>query len=88
MARCLRSQVHYIALIASRKRSSLVLDYLRSEGFGEDDLAKVYAPAGLDFHARTPEEIALSTLSEIVVLRRGATMRTGATRHERRTVFC
>ena len=71
MARCLRSQVRHIALIASRKRSKLVLDYLREQGFGEEDLAKVYAPAGLDFHARTPDEIALSALSEIVMLRRG-----------------
>lgn len=78
MERCLRSQVHYIALIASRKRSKLVLDYLRNQGFGEGELAKVYAPAGLDFHARTPDEIALSTLSEIVMLRRG-----GRTTHRR-----
>ena len=70
MERCLRSPVRYIALIASRKRSKLVLDYLRNRGFGGDDLAKVYAPAGLDFHARTPDEIALATLSEIVMLRR------------------
>lgn len=71
MERCLRSDVHHVALIASRKRSKLVLDYLRDQGFSEAELAKVYAPAGLDFHARTPEEIALSTLSEIVMLRRG-----------------
>lgn len=73
MDRCLRSPVRYIALIASRKRSRLVLDYLRKRGFGEADLAKVYAPAGLDFHARTPDEIALATLSEIVMLRRDGT---------------
>ncbi len=71
MERCLRSQVDHIALIASRKRSRLVLDYLRKQGFGEKDLARVYAPAGLDFHARTPEEIALAVLGEIVMLRRG-----------------
>lgn len=70
MARCLRSEVRYIALIASRKRSKLVLDYLSDQGFGERDLARVYAPAGLDFHARTPQEIALAALSEIVMLRR------------------
>jgi xanthine dehydrogenase accessory factor len=70
MERCLRSPVRYIALIASRKRSKLVLDYLRAQGFGESDLARVYAPAGLDLHARTPDEIALATLSEIVMLRR------------------
>jgi xanthine dehydrogenase accessory factor len=78
MERCLRSPVRYIALIASRKRSKLVLDYVREQGFSEKDLARIYAPAGLDFHARTPDEIALSVLSEIVMLRRG-----GASAHRR-----
>ncbi|HKT18381.1 MAG TPA: XdhC family protein [Stellaceae bacterium] len=72
MARCLRSPVSYIALIASRKRSKLVIDYLREQGFGETELARVYAPAGLDLGARTPEEIALSVLSEAVMLRHKA----------------
>jgi xanthine dehydrogenase accessory factor len=73
MDRCLRSPVGYVALIASRKRSKLVLDYLRRCGFSDDHLAKVYAPAGLDLHARTADEIALATLSEIVMLRRRGT---------------
>ncbi len=73
MDHCLRSPVNYIALIASRKRSKLVLDYLRSRGFSEEELRKVYAPAGLDLHARTADEIALATLSEIVLLRRAGT---------------
>ncbi len=72
MARCLRSPVPYIALIASRKRSKLVIDYLREQGFDDTHLARVYAPAGLDLGARTPEEIALSVLSEIVMLRHKA----------------
>lgn len=71
----LRSEVRYLGLIASRKRAKLVLDYLRDQGIGERDLARVHAPAGLDLGAETPEEIALAVLSEIVLLRRGATGR-------------
>ena len=88
MARCLRSPVAYIALIASRKRSKLVIDYLRDQGFDEAALARVYAPAGLDLGARTPEEIALSVLSEMVMLRRkgsGAPRRQEMTQAERRS---
>lgn len=69
--RLLRAGVRHVALIASHKRSRLVLDFLRQEGFGEDCLARVRAPAGLDLGARTPEEIALAVVSEIVMLRRG-----------------
>jgi xanthine dehydrogenase accessory factor len=70
--RALRSPARHIAVIASRKRARLVLDFLRGQGFSEEELARVRAPAGLDLGARTPEEIALSVLSEAVMLRRGA----------------
>ena len=82
LARCLRTAVRYIALIASRKRSKLVIDYLREQGFDEAALARVYAPAGLDLGARTPEEIALSVLSEVVMLRHKAS---GAPRRQEMT---
>jgi len=75
MTRALRSSARYIALVASRKRARLVLDFLRAQGFAEADLARVHAPAGLDLGARTPEEIALSIMSEIVLLRRAASGR-------------
>jgi xanthine dehydrogenase accessory factor len=71
MQRALASDAYYIALIASRKRSRLVLDYLREEGIGEEQIARVMAPSGLDLGARTPEEIALCVMSEIVLVRRG-----------------
>jgi len=61
MKRAMASGVRYIALIASRKRSRLVIDYLRREGATEADLDRVMAPSGLDLGARTPEEIALSS---------------------------
>ena len=80
MPRLLRAGVRHVALIASRKRSRLVLDFLRKEGFSEDCLAQVHAPAGLDLGARTPEEIALSVIAEIVTLRRGGS---GAGKAER-----
>ncbi len=70
MTRALKSDAEYIALVASRKRSRLVLDYLRKEGFSEADLQRVRAPCGIDLGARTPEEIALCVISEIVLVRR------------------
>jgi xanthine dehydrogenase accessory factor len=70
LKRALASAARYIALIASRKRSRLVLDYLREAGFDAAALTRVMAPAGLDLGARTPEEIALCVLSEMVLVRR------------------
>lgn len=72
MSRALQSDAQYIALIASRKRSRLVMDYLRNKNFSEEDISRVMAPCGIDLGARTPAEIALSVISEIVLVRRQA----------------
>lgn len=71
--RALDSDAGYIALIASKKRSGLVMDYLREGGLNEEILERVMAPCGLDLGARTPEEIALCVISEMTLLRRGGT---------------
>ena len=75
LMRALQSEARYIALIASTKRSRLVLDYLRKEGLSEEILQRVRAPAGIDLGAKTPEEIALSVMSEIVMTRRNGHLR-------------
>ena len=67
----LKGNAAYVALIASHHRSKLVLDYLRAGGMAEEKIATVWAPAGLDLGASTPEEIALSVMSQMVALRRG-----------------
>jgi xanthine dehydrogenase accessory factor len=73
LERALGAGVPYVGLVASRGRGAAVLDDLRSRGtLGEDDLARVRTPAGLDIGARTPEEIALSIMAEIVSMRRGS----------------
>jgi xanthine dehydrogenase accessory factor len=72
MSRALASNARYIALIASRKRSRLVLDYLRDKKFSDSDIERVMAPCGIDIGARSPAEIALSVISEIVMVRRQA----------------
>jgi xanthine dehydrogenase accessory factor len=59
--------VSYVGLVASRKRGEAVLESLE---VSDEDKARVHTPAGLDIGARTPEEIALSILAEIVASRR------------------
>jgi xanthine dehydrogenase accessory factor len=71
LKQALSSPAGYIALIASRKRARLVLDHLREAGFDAAALERVMAPAGLDLGARTPEEIALCVIGEMVLVRRG-----------------
>jgi xanthine dehydrogenase accessory factor len=67
-----RSPAPYVALVASRRRAGLLFEDLRAHGVPDAVLARVRSPAGLDIHARTPEEIALSIAAEIVRERRSS----------------
>lgn len=63
--------VRYIGMIGSRRKCEAILERLRAEGVGEEELARVYAPIGLDLGGRTPEEVAVSILAQVVAVRRG-----------------
>jgi xanthine dehydrogenase accessory factor len=62
--------VPYVGLVASRRRGKAVVESLE---VSDEDKARVHTPAGLDIGARTPEEIALSILAQIVATRRAHT---------------
>jgi xanthine dehydrogenase accessory factor len=63
----LPSAATYIGLLGPRKRAEKIFDTLAAEGnpLSAADQQRVYAPAGLDIGAATPEEIALSILAEV-----------------------
>lgn len=69
--KALAGKFAYIALVASKKRSGLVFEYLLAAGVSQNELANVHAPAGLDLGCVLPEEIALSIISQIIAIRRG-----------------
>jgi xanthine dehydrogenase accessory factor len=71
LQKALEGDAAYVALIASRHRAKLVLDYLAAAGISAQKIATVRAPAGLDLGAATPEEIALSIMSQMIAVRRG-----------------
>jgi xanthine dehydrogenase accessory factor len=73
LRKALDGNAAYVALIASRHRAKLVLDYVQEEGIPAEKAATVWAPAGLDLGAVTPQEIALSVMSQMVAIRRCGT---------------
>src|SRR5271155_5019682 len=75
LQKALEGNAAYVALIASRHRSRLVLDYLLATGMSAEKIERVWAPAGLDLGASTPEEIALSIVRQMVALRRGSSVK-------------
>lgn len=66
----LASDAAYVAFVGSRRKAETLLAQLRGQGMGEEKLARLKAPAGLDIHGIEPAEIALSILAEIVARRR------------------
>lgn len=66
----LRSPAFYVGSLGSRRTHAKRLDRLRAAGLGEDELARIHAPVGLDIGAVTQAEIAVSIMAQIVASRR------------------
>lgn len=67
------SEAAYIGMIGSRRRVGAVLQHLVEEGVDAKAVERVHTPIGLDIGAETPEEIAVSVIAEIIMVRRGGT---------------
>lgn len=73
LAWAVRTKARYIGMIGSRRKVLSVYKALEKEGFRMDEFERVFAPMGLEIGAVSPEEIALSTVAELVAVRRNAT---------------
>ena len=63
----------YVGLMGSKRKTILIYEDLVRMGLDEERLREIRSPIGLDIHARTPEEIAISIMGEILMFRLGGT---------------
>jgi xanthine dehydrogenase accessory factor len=63
----------YIGVIGSNKRWLKTTELLLNDGILESDIEQIYSPIGLDLQSETPEEIALSIMAEILIIKNNAT---------------
>ena len=61
--------VAYVGMMGSRKKAAEILGKLRAEGVAPETLRDVHAPVGVEIGSKTPKEIAISILAEIVRFR-------------------
>ena len=67
----LKTRARYIGLLGSRRKTLMIYRRLLEQGVTKDRIREVYAPIGLNIGALTPEEIAVSVMSEVIMVRRG-----------------
>lgn len=67
----LASPAGFVGMLGSRRHAPQAVQRLRDQGVPEQHLARLHSPCGLDIGSRTPGEIALSIVAEIVAHERG-----------------
>jgi xanthine dehydrogenase accessory factor len=65
------SPAPYIGIIGSRRRWEHTQKLLQEAGLTSEQMARFHSPIGLELNAETPEEIAVSIMAEVIMLRRG-----------------
>ncbi len=65
----LETNAAYIGVIGSKRRWATTVKALKEKGVPEEKIARVHSPMGLELQAETPEEIAVSIMAEILMLR-------------------
>ena len=71
LALALESPAFYVGALGSRKTQERRLGRLRERGVSEAALSRIAAPIGLPIGARSPDQIALAVMAEVVAARNG-----------------
>ena len=67
----LTTRARYIGLLGSRRKTIMIFQRLLQQGVPLERIKEVYAPVGLNIGALEPDELAVSIMSEIIMVRRG-----------------
>lgn len=62
----LKNDFNYVGMIGSKGKVKFVVNNLLEAGYSQEDIDKVHTPIGLSIGAKTPAEVAVSILSEMI----------------------
>jgi xanthine dehydrogenase accessory factor len=71
----LPSPAFYVGALGSKSTNAKRRQRLLEGGLSEEQLGRLHAPIGLDLGGRSPEEIALSVMAQVVGVRNGRDVR-------------
>lgn len=60
------SAASYVAFVSSHRKANAIFRTLKKQGVPIEKLAQVKTPAGLDLNAKSPQDVAISILAQIV----------------------
>ncbi len=69
LSSALRTPACYVGAIGSRATHAQRVARLREQGLSEEEIARIHAPIGLDLGGRSPEEMAVAILAEMIAVR-------------------
>ena len=72
----LQRKFGYLGMIGSRKKVATTMESLKCQGYSKEQIESVHAPIGLAIGARTPAEIAVSIMAEIIQVKNNGTVST------------
>lgn len=70
MLQALAKERPYVAFVASRRKREAVFAFLAQSDVSDEQISRIHSPAGLDINAKTPEEVAVSILAQIIQVNR------------------
>lgn len=73
LAPLLETEAAYIGVIGSKRRWSETVKAMKEQGVPAEKIERVHSPIGLELQAETPEEIAVSIMAEILMIRNKGT---------------
>jgi len=73
LPKLLESEAAYIGVIGSKRRWLAATSLLQERNVPEAQIQRVHSPIGLEIEAETPEEIAVSIMAEVLMIRHGGT---------------
>lgn len=73
LSAALKTKARFVGLMGSKRKTILIYKNLIKEGIPEQKILDIHAPIGLDIGALSPEELAVSIMAEIIMIRRGGT---------------